>query len=181
MNRFFSLRFGVFVIPVVAALAVTSAAADNIAIARARQAVESGTVVPERDLAPLVAALGQARDADEQVRLIEVIVELGSTGGSSPADAKAYLLERSTPLLLNLARTGETAFLKGDAIFALRDMGAPRSVLEQAAAIAEADPDDFVQSRGEILRGFIAQMPAEGSTGTYRTVSPGTRRPGSRI
>ena len=46
---------------------------------------------------------------------------------------------------------------------ALRDMGASRAVLEQAATIAEHDPDDYVRSRGEILRNFIQSMPDAGA------------------
>lgn len=41
-------------------------------------------------------------------------------------------------------------------------------MLEQAAAIAEADAGAFVKSRGEILRNFIASMPAEGTAGAIR-------------
>ncbi len=162
----------------IAAVAASVSAADDPAIARARQAIASGSVAPERDLAPLVEALRRARDTDDQRRLVEVISDLGSATGSSPVSARAYLLERSTPLLLGLARTGATNFLKGEAMFALRDMGAPRSVLEQAAAIAEADPDDFVKSRGEILRGFIAKMPAEAAASAPRATDPDQARAG---
>jgi hypothetical protein len=49
-------------------------------------------------------------------------------------------------------------------------MDVPRSVLEEAAAIAEADPDPFVKSRGEILRNFIASLPKEDETATHRPV-----------
>ena len=46
---------------------------------------------------------------------------------------------------------------------ALRDMGASRAVLDQAATIAEKDRDDYVRSRGEILRNFMKSMPAGGA------------------
>ena len=49
------------------------------------------------------------------------------------------------------------------AVTALRDMGASRAVLEQAATIAERDKDAFMRSRGEILRNFIKSMPAGGA------------------
>jgi hypothetical protein len=57
-------------------------------------------------------------------------------------------------------------------------MGVPRGVLEQAAAIAEADPDPFVQSRGEILRNYIQSLPAEDAASATRAVDPGTKAAG---
>lgn len=153
----------------VAAFAAPAPAADNPAVARARAAMESGSVDANRDLAPLVAALRSTRDVDEQRDLIEAISDLGSATGSSPLSARAYLLESSTPVLLEIARTGSTPFVKGDALLALRDMGASRAVLEKAAAIAEADANDYVRSRGEILRGFIAKMPAQGAPAARQT------------
>lgn len=42
---------------------------------------------------------------------------------------------------------------------ALRGMGASRAVLGQAASVAEPYRDDFVRSRGEILRNFMKSMP----------------------
>ena len=49
-------------------------------------------------------------------------------------------------------------------------MAVPRAVLEQAATIAEADPNEFVQSRGEILRNFMSGMPEEDESTTSRPV-----------
>jgi hypothetical protein len=48
-------------------------------------------------------------------------------------------------------------------VTALRDMGASRAVLDKAATIAEHDVDDYVRSRGEILRNFTKSMPAAGA------------------
>ncbi len=157
---------------VISTAALTASAVDDPSIAKARQAVASGSVVPERDLAPLVQALRNARDKDDQSRLIDVISTLGSASGSSPAATKSYLLQQSTPVLLGLSKTGATNFVKGEAMFALREMGASRAVLEKAAAIAEADPDDYVKSRGEILRNFIKDMPAEGTAAAHPAVDP---------
>jgi len=42
-------------------------------------------------------------------------------------------------------------------------MGASRAVLDEAATIAERDRDDYVRSRGEILRNFMKSMPAAGA------------------
>ena len=90
----------------------------------------------------------------------------------SPNAVKQFLKEKAPPVLLEVARTGANPFLQGDAISALRGMGVPRAVLEQAAAIAEADPDAFVQSRGEILRNFIASMPVEDAAGATQAADP---------
>jgi uncharacterized protein len=144
----------------------------------AKQAVASGSVSPERDLAPLIDALKQAQDPDDQNDLIEAVSDLGQGSGSSPAAVKRYLLEQATPRLLELGKTGATAFLKGDALMALRDMGASRATLEQAAAIAEADPDSYVQSRGEILRNFIKSMPAASTASAIQPADAGREASG---
>ena len=81
-------------------------------------------------------------------------------------------------MLLDVAKTGANAFLQGDAISALRGMGVSRAILEQAAAIAEADPDAFVRSRGEILRGYIQSMPAEDTATATRAVDPEKKKAG---
>ena len=72
-------------------------------------------------------------------------------------------------------KTGNNAFLQGDAVRCLRGMDVPRAVLEQAAAIAEADQGLYVQSRGEILRNYIGSMPAE-DTARPGAVDPRRRR-----
>jgi Ankyrin repeats (3 copies) len=150
-------------------LAPPAAHADAKAVIEAaNRAVASGDVSSQRDLAPLVAALKQSQDPEELSQLVEAISDLGEADGSSPAAVKRYLLEQATPRLLELGKTGQTAFLKGDAIMALRDMGASRATLERAAAIAEADPDSYVQSRGEILRNYIKSMPAAATVSSIR-------------
>ena len=135
----------------------------------ARRAIASGSVVPERDLAPLVAVLrGPSSEADLRAA-IDKIATLGAADGSSPASVKHYLLEQSAPLLLKVAAQGPTAFARGDAVMALRDMGASRAVLEQAASIAERDRDDYVRSRAEILRNFMKSMPAAGASAEVKS------------
>jgi len=129
----------------------------------AEKAIASGHVVPERDLAPLINVLRSPSSTDELRAAVDKIETLADARGSSPAEVKHYLLEQSTPLLLKIGADGPTVFARGDALTALRDMGASRAVLEQAATIAEHDPDDYVQSRGEILRNFIQSMPAGGA------------------
>ncbi len=144
-------------------LALTAQAAPPYqgAVDRAEKAIESGEVNPPRDLGPLVEALRNARSTDDQKRLISRIEDFGQADGSAPADAKRYLLEKSTPILKRIAREGGDSFVRGDAMFALRNMGAPRAVLEEMAAMAEKDPDSFIQSRGEILRNYMKSLPAE--------------------
>ena len=148
----------------VAGLAAQGARASNVAdeeaIANAKEAIESGTVDPARDLKPLVDALRESRDLDDQKRLLDRIEWFGREGGDLGAPGRRYLLEQATPVLLALGKSGRDAFLRGDALTALRDLGASRSVLEQAIAVAEADPDDYVKSRGEILRGALSSAPA---------------------
>lgn len=153
-------------------------AGKHPAIVRAQQAVASGKVDPAGDLAPLVQALAAAKTEDDQRDLIAAVSDLGAGSGSSPAAVKKYLLEQGTPALLDLAKRGASVFVKGNAMFALRDMGASRPVLEQAAAIAEADPEDFVRSRGQILRNFIKSMPAESTASTIRPSDPAREQQG---
>jgi len=83
---------------------------------------------------------------------------------------------QAPPLLLEVVRGGHDAFLQGDAVTALRGMNVPRAVLEQAAAIAEADPDAYVRSRGEILRNYMASLPVEDATSARRDVDPEKKR-----
>ena len=138
---------------------------------RAKRAIAAGNVVPERDLAPLVNVLRAPASTDDLRYAIDKIQTLGDVRGTSPPAVRQYLLEQSTPLLLEIAARGPTPFARGDAMFALRDMGASRAVLEQAARIAENDRDDFVRSRGEILRNFMKSMPAAGAAADVK--SPG--------
>ena len=136
---------------------------------RAKRAIAAGNVVPERDLAPLVDVLRGPSSEEDLRAAIDKIETLADASGSSPAAVKHYLLEQSTPLLLKIAATGPSVFARGDAVTALRDMGASRAVLEQAATIAEHDRDDYVRSRGEILRNFIKSMPAGGAAADVKS------------
>jgi hypothetical protein len=140
--------------------------------ARAKRAIASGNVVPERDLAPLVAVLRGPSSEEDLRSAIDKIETLADASGSSPAEVKHYLLEQSTPLLLKIAADGPSAFARGDAVTALRDMGASRAVLDQAATIAEHDRDDYVRSRGEILRNFMKSMPAAGAAADVKSGGP---------
>jgi hypothetical protein len=146
--------------------------AEHPAIARAESAIKSKNVDPARDIAPLLAALKSSKDTDEKRELVEAIADLGEDDGDSPNSVKQYLVQNAPPVLLDVAKNGHNNFLQGDAITALRDMGCPRSVLEQAAAIAEADPDSYVQSRGEILRNFIKSMPVENTAAATKATDP---------
>lgn len=146
------------------------ARAEHPAIARAERAIASGRVTPSRDIAPLLSALRRARTVEEKRELVDAIADLGETDGNSPNAVKSYLLAEAPAVLLEVARNGHDPFLQGDAIAALRGMDVPRSVLEEAAAIAEADPDEFVRSRGEILQNFIAGLPKENEAATHRPV-----------
>jgi hypothetical protein len=144
--------------------------AEHPAIARAERAIAAGKVVPSRDIAPLLSALRRASTVEEKRELVDAIADLGETDGNSPNAVKSYLVAEAPPVLLEVAKNGHDPFLQGDALAALRGMDVPRSVLEEGAAIAEADPDAFVRSRGEILRNFIAGLPEEDETTTHRPV-----------
>src|SRR2546430_10482731 len=70
------------------------AASPSDLYARAKRAIASGTVVPERDLAPLIAVL-RGPSSDEDLRsAIDKIETLADASGSSPAEVKHYLLEQ---------------------------------------------------------------------------------------
>jgi hypothetical protein len=129
---------------------------------RAKRAIAANNVVPERDLQPLVDML-RSKDDDELRAAIDRIETLGDAHGSSPPEVRQYLLDKSTPLLLDVIAHGPSVFARGDAVTALREMGASRAVLEQAASIAEKDREDYVRSRAEILRNFMKSMPAAGA------------------
>jgi hypothetical protein len=148
------------------------AASPSDLYARAKRAIASGNVVPERDLAPLVAVLRGPSSEEDLRSAIDKIETLADASGSSPAEVKHYLLEQSTPLLLKIAASGPSVFARGDAVTALRDMGASRAVLDQAATIAEHDRDDYVRSRGEILRNFMKSMPAAGAAADVKSGGP---------
>ena len=138
-----TLVFGLATAGPVAAHGNPSALAD-----RAARAIASGKVDLARDLAPLVGVLRAPASTEDLRTAIDKIKTLGCATGSSPAEVKHYLLEQSTPLLLKIGATGPTAFARGDALMALRELGASRAVLDQAATIAEKDSDDYVRSRG---------------------------------
>ena len=152
--------------------------AKHPAIVRAEHAIAANNVDPARDIAPLLDALRRARTVDEKRELVAAIGDLGETDSESPNSVKQYLVQNAPPVLLDVAKTGANAFLQGDAISALRGMGVSRAILEQAAAIAEADPDAFVRSRGEILRGYIQSMPAEDTATATRAVDPEKKKAG---
>jgi hypothetical protein len=164
-------RAAVLALAFVAATGV-AAHAEHPAIARAERAIASGQIDPARDLAPLLDALRKSRSVDEKRELVGAIADLGEADGGSPNAVKAYLAEQAAPLLLEVIRTGGNNFLQGDAVHALRGMSVPRAVLEQAAALAEADPDSYVQSRGEILRGYLASLPVEDAATATRATEP---------
>ena len=115
---------------------------------------------------------------DEKRELVGAISDLGETDSDSPNSVKQYLIQNAPPVLLDVAKTGANPFLQGEAISALRGMGVSRAILEQAAAIAEADPNAFVQSRGEILRNYIQSMPAEDAASATRAVDPEKKKAG---
>jgi ankyrin repeat protein len=146
------------------AAGITAVSASDIED-QVKQAIASGNVVPERDLAPLIQAARNAQDKDEQRDLIEAIGDFGAADGDSPITVKRYLLEKSTSFLIDVAgKRGSDVFLRWEAMAALRSMNAPRSVLIQLADMCDKDPDDFIKSRGEILRNYAQSLPETSET-----------------
>ncbi|MEO8277340.1 MAG: ankyrin repeat domain-containing protein [Thermoanaerobaculia bacterium] len=176
-----SMRAALFCLLPSALLSFCSAGvaeAKTAAIERAERAIEAKSVDPERDIQPLLDALESSRSVDEKRELVGAIADFGEVDGSSPNSVKQYLAENAPSVLLEVIRSGADNFLQGDAVHALRGMNVPRSVLEQAAAIARADPDSYVQSRGEILENYIAGLPKEIATPVARKRDPTARNAG---
>src|ERR1044072_1002860 len=151
-----------------ATFAAVPAHAKHPTIEKAERAIAAGGVAPSRDVRPGLDALRRASTVDEKRELVDAIADWGETDGDAPNAVKTYLLKEAPPVRLDVSKNGNDPFLQGDAISALRGMKVPRAVLEQAATIAEADPNDFVKSRGEILRNWMKSLPAEDESATAR-------------
>lgn len=137
-----------------------------------KEAIESGNVDAARDIGPLIDMLRTSKDTEDQQHLIDAIIDLGRADGTSPAGVKEYVIAQMTPILLSIASNrSNTTFLRGDAILGLRNMGASRQALEQVTAMALADSDEYVKSRGEILQNYISSMPADSPAATLKPKS----------
>lgn len=113
----------------------------------------------------LIQKLRSTKDTDELERVVDRIATVGDADGSSTAAVKKYLLAEATPKLIAIAEDKAAKWsLRGSAIHALRDMGAPRAVLQRVAEMALKDANSYVQSRGEILANYIQSMPEESET-----------------
>jgi hypothetical protein len=107
----------------------------------------------------LVQALRTTKDEDDLGRAVDRVASVGDADGDSPAEVKRYLVAEATPLLEQIA--GNTKYkwsVRGSAIHALRDIGAPRDVLQHVTDMALKDKDSYVRSRGEILQNYLATM-----------------------
>ena len=125
----------------------------------------------------LISALRTTKDPEELERVVERIADVGASDGSSTAAVKKYLLEEATPRLVEIAENTKLKWsLRGSAIHALRDMGAPRAVLTRVAEMALKDKDEFVKSRGEILQNFIDTMPAEDESAAIKPTDAAKER-----
>jgi uncharacterized protein len=176
------LTRGTAVALVVLLFSISLARADSYQEISARRdavkaAIVAGTVVPERDIAPLLDMLRKSYDDDDQRHLVEAIVDLGEADGSSPAAVKRYILAEATPILTAIAgNRANSNFLRSDAITGLRQLGASRSALQNVTDMALKDPDSYVQSRGEILQNYIKSMPAEGKASAIKSSDPAKER-----
>lgn len=134
-------------------------------VRKAREKVDAGTVVPETDLAPLVAALQRTGSNGEASTLIDGIAALGRAGGNSPAAVKAYLKKAAPPALLRVARGKFGWVERGDALMALRDLDADEAAMREAIEIARADRSKeraYIHSRGELLESWLASRARSG-------------------
>lgn len=177
------MRIGVLVLIIGLALCMTSAALEYSQVMalkdQVKQAIASGNVVPERDLAPLIAAASAEKDVDNQKSLIEAIGDFGAADGSSPIAVKQYLLQQSMPFLIEVSsKRGSDVFLRWDAMAALRSMNAPRSVLIQLADMCDQDPDDFIKSRGEILLNYAKSLPETSETAAIKSTNAASEQKG---
>lgn len=165
----------VLIAAVLAAMLVSTAAARKAApspsdlVAAAQAQVEQGTVDPARDLQPLLDGLATARDDGAKQKFVDAIEEIGAADGTSPAAVKAWLLEHSPPLLLDVARSQAGWSLRGDALMALRALDAPDAVMDEAIAIARADTSEsksYIRSRGALLEDWKDNRKRGGGTST---------------
>jgi hypothetical protein len=107
----------------------------------------------------LVQALRTTKDQDDLARAVDRVASAGDMDGDSPAAVKRYFVTEATPLLVQIAENTKYKWsLRGSAIHALRDIGAPKAVLQRVAEMALADKDAYVQSRGEILQNYIQSL-----------------------
>jgi uncharacterized membrane protein YphA (DoxX/SURF4 family) len=134
-------------------------------------------VAADDDPEVLIRKLKSAKDTDELERVVDRIATAGDADGSSTAAVKKYLLAEATPKLIAIAEDTKAKWsLRGSAIHALRDMGAPRDVLERVAEMALKDSNEFVKSRGEILANYLESMPEESETEAIRPTDPEKER-----
>lgn len=145
------------ILPLVLGATWLEAGASGL-VEKAREKVEAGTVVPEKDLAPLVAELQSTGSNGAASTLISGIAELGRHDGNSPAAVKAYLRQQAPPALLRVARGKFGWSERGDALMALRALDADEAVMREAIEIARADRSkerDYIHSRGALLEDWL--------------------------
>jgi hypothetical protein len=129
---------------------------------RVKAAVSEGRDVPESDLAAIIKMLREAKEDESRRNIVDRIDDTFDSGANLPASVKKYIVEHASPLLVALASdTKNSTFLRGDAIHALRSIGAPRAVLMDVAAMALKDSDNYVKSRGEIVENYAKNLPEE--------------------
>lgn len=144
---------------------------------RVEAAIDEGREVRESDLAAIITLLRNAKEEDNRRDIVGKIDSLFRADGNTPAAAKKYVVEHSSPLLLSLASDKKnSSFLRGDAIHALRNIGAPRSVLAEVTAMALADADGYVHSRGEILQNYLATLPEDTGLEAIKPADPAKER-----
>ena len=120
-------------------------------VKRAETVMADGSVVPERDLAPLLERIAGTVDERQQSSLLGAIGRLGRADTPYPAAAKAYLRREAPAVLLAVARSKAPSGVRAEAILLLRTLDADDAALDQAIAIAAAAPERDVQFHGRLL------------------------------
>ncbi len=144
-------------------LAPRSDAADGRQrIAAIRHQLETGSIDPARDLAPLLEDLARERDDDERHVLISAIDDFGAHDGASPRAVKAFLRGNAPPVLLAIARGPASLGRRSEALICLRSLNADARWLDEAIALTEADRSadaDALRSDGELLAAWKRSHP----------------------
>jgi hypothetical protein len=106
----------------------------------AERKLADGTLVPETDLAPLLAALDATKDDGDAHSLVVTIGDMGRSDGRSPAAAKAYLRQDGAAALVRVVGGTLGTSPRQSALMALRNLAAEESVAREAIRLARLDP-----------------------------------------
>jgi hypothetical protein len=119
----------------------------------AERKLADGTLVPETDLAPLLAALDATKDDSDAHSLVTAIGGMGRSDGRSPAAVKAYLRQEGAAALVRVVGGTLGTSPRESALMALRNLAAEEAVAREAIRLARLDPS----AENKMVR-FSAQL-----------------------